>query len=333
MRLEQLQYIVEIDKTGSISKAAENLYLTQPSISAGVSALEKELKFKIFKRTKSGMAATDEGEQVLGLARDILAKTKEIYAVKKERRHADFDVLTIPAVNSGILGQIFTKWQKKHMDSSLQVREYKVNAVVNEFLQSKEEKQRLFCVCVISDEAMKLVASHLQAQHIKYEFLATDYMVCIICACHPYAKREYIGKEEFLQLPRIRYEYTYANTKQGKDIFSNVAFYEDYDDLYQGTLKLEVSTLETLRQLVAEDVGVTVMPSIILNNDVYFRDGAVKILPFCDVKVCLKYYVLYSDETPLNEAEKDFLAIMKNDFAVWDAKEEHRRLKNVMERK
>ena len=55
MRLEQLQYIIEIEKTGSISKAAENLYLTQPSVSAGVSALEKELKFKIFKRTKSGM--------------------------------------------------------------------------------------------------------------------------------------------------------------------------------------------------------------------------------------------------------------------------------------
>ena len=83
MRLEQLQYIIEIEKTGSISKAAENLYLTQPSVSAGVSALEKELKFKIFKRTKSGMSPTAEGEQVLALARDILAKTQEIHALSK----------------------------------------------------------------------------------------------------------------------------------------------------------------------------------------------------------------------------------------------------------
>lgn len=95
--------------------------------------------------------------------------------------------------------------------------------------------------------------------------------MCILCACNAYASRDYICKEEFLSLPRIRYEYMYANTRITKDIFANVAFYEDYNELYQGTLKLEVSTLETLRQLVAEDIGVTVMPSIILNNDMYFR--------------------------------------------------------------
>lgn len=330
MRLEQLQYIIEIEKTGSISKAAENLYLTQPSVSAGVSALEKELKFKIFKRTKSGMSPTAEGEQVLALARDILAKTQEIYALSSNSRHENFEILTIPAVNSGILGQIFTKWQKKHMNTSLQAREYKVNSVLNEFLQSTEENKRFFCVCSISDDAMKFVAPHLQAQHIKCDFLATDYMGCILCACNAYASRDYISKEEFLSLPRIRYEYMYANTRITKDIFANVAFYEDYNELYQGTLKLEVSTLETLRQLVAEDIGVTVMPSIILNNDTYFRDGLVKILPFCDVKVCLKYYVLYRDYVPLNETEKDFLEIMKKDFAAWDNSAKHLKLKKAM---
>lgn len=108
----------------------------------------------------------------------------------------------------------------------------------------------------------------------------------------------------------------YANTRITKDIFANVAFYEDYNELYQGTLKLEVSTLETLRQLVAEDIGVTVMPSIILNNDMYFRDGLVKILPFCDVKVCLKYYVLYRDNVPVKRNGKRFFGNHEKRFCL-----------------
>ena len=71
MRLEQLQYIIEIEKTGSISKAAENLYLTQPSVSAGVSALEKELKFKIFKRTKSGMSQDELADKIMVTRQEV----------------------------------------------------------------------------------------------------------------------------------------------------------------------------------------------------------------------------------------------------------------------
>ncbi len=331
MRLEQLQYIVEIEKTGSISKAAENLYLTQPSVSAGVSSLEKELKFKIFKRTKSGVAPTAEGERVLLLAREILAKTQEIYDIQNESANANFEVLTIPAVNSGLLGQVFSVWQKSHPDSSLQVREYKVNGVLNEFLQYKSEKRRCFCICAISDEALKIIGSHLQAQHIKYEFLATDYMVGIFCSDNPHTKEKYISKAEFMNLPRICYEYATAHAnKPSKDIFANVAYYKEYEELNSGNIKFEVSTLETLRQLIAEDVGVTVMPSIILNNDRYFSDGDIKSVPFSDVKVCLKYYCLYSENEPLNKMEKDFIELMKKKFAQWDKSEENINLNKAM---
>ena len=71
MRLEQLQYVVEIDKTRSISKAAKNLYITQPSISAAISALEKELNIKIFERTKNGVDPTPEGEKIVFLAQEV----------------------------------------------------------------------------------------------------------------------------------------------------------------------------------------------------------------------------------------------------------------------
>lgn len=239
--------------------------------------------------------------------------------------------MTIPAVNSGLLGQIFSAWQKNNSDSLLQVREYKVNGILNEFLQYKNEKRRCFCICSISDDSLKLVSPHLKMQHIKYELLATDYMVSILCDSNPYAKNEYISKSDFVALPRICYEYTSAYTnKPSKNIFDNVAFYKEYEEINSKNIKFEVSTLETLRQLIAEDVGAAVMPSIILNNDRYFGDGAIKIVPFSDVKICLKYYCLYSETEPLNKMEKDFVESLKSGFALWDKTEEHTNLKKAM---
>jgi DNA-binding transcriptional LysR family regulator len=54
MRLEQLQYVIEIADSGSISAAAERLHVSQPSISQSIASLERELNTKIFKRSRLG---------------------------------------------------------------------------------------------------------------------------------------------------------------------------------------------------------------------------------------------------------------------------------------
>ena len=61
MRLEQLYYIVEIADTGSFTASSERLFVSQPSISQSVNALEKELDVTIFKRSRSGAIPTEAG--------------------------------------------------------------------------------------------------------------------------------------------------------------------------------------------------------------------------------------------------------------------------------
>ena len=65
MNLQYLRYALEISRTGSISKAAENLSVAQPNLSRAVKELESALGISIFERTRTGMAVTPEGEQLL----------------------------------------------------------------------------------------------------------------------------------------------------------------------------------------------------------------------------------------------------------------------------
>ena len=61
MTLSQLKYVVEVVSCGTISKAAEKLYLAQPSLTAAIKDLEAELGITIFKRTNKGVVLTATG--------------------------------------------------------------------------------------------------------------------------------------------------------------------------------------------------------------------------------------------------------------------------------
>ena len=78
MRLEQLQYIVEVANQRSISRAAKNLYISQPSLSKAIAQLEAELGFPIFVRLQQGILPTTIGEQVIAKARLILDELAEL---------------------------------------------------------------------------------------------------------------------------------------------------------------------------------------------------------------------------------------------------------------
>ncbi|RGY95652.1 LysR family transcriptional regulator [Clostridium sp. AM58-1XD] len=88
MNLQYLKYAAEVEKTGSISQAAENLYMRQPHLSKAVKNLEQELGFQIFYRTGHGIVPTEDGEEFLRHAKEILAKLDEMEQLcskKKER--------------------------------------------------------------------------------------------------------------------------------------------------------------------------------------------------------------------------------------------------------
>ena len=83
MNILHLKYAVEVAKAGSLSKAAEALYMNQPNLSRAIKDLEGSLGITIFGRSAKGVYVTPEGEEFLGYARKILQQIDEVEAIYK----------------------------------------------------------------------------------------------------------------------------------------------------------------------------------------------------------------------------------------------------------
>lgn len=72
MTLQQLRYVTMVAEMGTITEAANRLYISQPSLTNAIHELEKEMNIVIFNRTNKGISLSREGEDFLGYARQIL---------------------------------------------------------------------------------------------------------------------------------------------------------------------------------------------------------------------------------------------------------------------
>lgn len=95
MTFQQLNYILEIHRTRSISKAAENLFVTRPGVSLSLRNLETELGYPIFVRTQNGLVPSPRGELVLEYASRICETQELINGIGKARK-ARIEVSAVP---------------------------------------------------------------------------------------------------------------------------------------------------------------------------------------------------------------------------------------------
>lgn len=93
MRIQQIQYILEIYKTGSISQAAKNLFLSQPNLSRAVKSLEEELGYELFSRGTGGVAFTEKGVAFIEYGRSIIYQLEQIQQLSKEEHLNRFSVI------------------------------------------------------------------------------------------------------------------------------------------------------------------------------------------------------------------------------------------------
>ena len=89
MNLKQLEAFVKVTESGSFSKAAKLLFLTQPTVSAHISSLEKELDSRLFVRNTKEVKLSEEGKQLYQYARQMVELEKEIEQVFSKDAHCE----------------------------------------------------------------------------------------------------------------------------------------------------------------------------------------------------------------------------------------------------
>ena len=88
MNTVYFKYALEIERTGSITQAAQNLYMAQPNLSKAIKDLEKELGYAIFDRTSSGIKVTEKGDEFLFHARKMMEQLAEMEKIGERDENA-----------------------------------------------------------------------------------------------------------------------------------------------------------------------------------------------------------------------------------------------------
>ncbi|WP_180270817.1 LysR family transcriptional regulator [Sporanaerobium hydrogeniformans] len=129
MNLQQLRYVLEVEKCNSITRAAKNLFMGQPNLSKAIKELELEIGITIFKRTPKGVKPTRDGEQFLRYARSILAQMDQLESFYKT--HAEKALrFTLSVPRATYISTAFSQFlnsslQKEQLDGKKFVVYYK----------------------------------------------------------------------------------------------------------------------------------------------------------------------------------------------------------------
>ena len=98
MNFQQCRYVQTIAETGSFSKAAKKLFLTQPNLSASIRDLEEELGVQLFERSNTGAKLTDDGHDFLKYAKRILGELDLLEGrYRKSFKKSSSNILVMPA--------------------------------------------------------------------------------------------------------------------------------------------------------------------------------------------------------------------------------------------
>lgn len=126
MNLNQLRYIKAVAETGSFTLAAEQCYVTQPTLSNGIAQLEQEFEERLFIRTTRAVSLTPFGEHILPFIYNVINAQFELMREARGFVHPSYSVVRIgtsPLIKSGWLGPMIESFRKAYPDIEIILHE------------------------------------------------------------------------------------------------------------------------------------------------------------------------------------------------------------------
>ena len=203
MTLQQLHYVITIAKVGSMNKASEILYVSQPSLTSAVSELEKELDITIFTRSKRGVTLTNDGAEFLLYARQLFAQyteLKEKYG-KSGTRKKKFGVST---QHYSFAVKAFVETVKAFDTTQYEfaIRETKTREVISDVSASRSEIGILF----LSDFNRSALLKALDAGNLEFHRLIDCRAYVYLWKGHPLAAQKSVSFAQLCDYPCLSFE-------------------------------------------------------------------------------------------------------------------------------
>lgn len=250
MDIPNLRAFVEIAKLGSFSGAAERLHLTQPAVSKRVSALESELGHPLFDRVGRQVSLTEAGRALLPRAQQIVAAVEEsrrVLSSLSDRVEGRLTFGTSHHIGLHHLPPVLRAYAAQYPQVELEIR----------FMESEEA-----CAAVAQGE-LELALATLPAtaqEPLLMETVWDDPLTFVAAADHPLALERKPTVEKLAAWPAVLPTRGTVTRELVEAVFAS----------HNATLMARLSTnyLETIKMLVSVGLGWSVLPQIMLDDDV-----------------------------------------------------------------
>lgn len=200
MNIQQCKYVVLIAKVGSFSKAAKQLYVTQPSLSNAVKSLESELGVTLFLRSKAGISLTDEGRDFLVFANQILDQVSLLenrYQQDFKKRFTvttqHYDFLSTPFVE--VMNQFQDHYQNFHL----------IETTTQKIISSVQDFESDLGVLYLDENNQKVLNRYFQQEDLHFEPLGKYKTQIFLRRDHPLSHEKLIHMKDLQDYPQVRF--------------------------------------------------------------------------------------------------------------------------------
>ena len=243
MTITQLKYVLAVAEHQNFTKAAQKVFVTQPTLSMQIQKLEDELDILIFDRSKKPIELTETGRKIVNQARNIVDESERIQDIVDQQKGfigGTFRLGVIPTIMPTLLPMFLNNFIKKYPKVKLKIEELNTNTIIERLKEGHLDAA--------------IAATPLELDDIKEQILYYEPFVAYIPENHRLSKTDKIEVEN-LEIDDILLLEDGHCFKNG--IINLCKASRNYDgDHFQ----LESGSFETLIKLADEGLGMTLLP-------------------------------------------------------------------------
>lgn len=305
MTLQQLRYIVEIYKTGSITKAAANLFMSQPNLSSAIKELESEIDTSIFVRTTKGVFPTQEGEQFISYVQSILSQIDRLEFIFKNQK-SQAVTLNIACVRSSYVAKTISDYYNsipKDSAINLHITETTPIKVMETLANSEADIGRVSFL----EQSYKFFNDLVKKNRLIMEVLWKAKSYVLISSNNPLAEKAELNMDMLKDYTRIYYndlEYDIVpidgltRTIAVNERSTMMDILESSHDCYLWTISTHPDTLK-IHNLVAKPCkdAPSVIEAIVYHKD---KPRTKEAQEFIEEFKGMRYYEYFHMQEPFN---------------------------------
>lgn len=303
MTFQQLTYVVEISKCGSINKAAQKLFLSQSGISTAVRELEEELGIQFFVRSNRGVEFTQEGKEFLSYAVSLLEQKQRIESLYGEARNSSAPVrFSVSTQRYPFTEDAFLRMLRRTTDNRyvFSIREAGMDAVIDDVYDHRADIGVIF----LTELTEKIIRRLLDARDLDFHEIAAVSPCIYVRKGHPLANRDEVTEEDLAGLPYVSFEH---NQGVGSD------YSEEYQllSMKKPPRRISVNNRATMMNVLAATDAYTTGSGLLVEG---ITSQAVVTMPLAG-KTCIRIGWIRPRNSKLTPYVAQFVGLLDQSIA------------------